>query len=143
MGRIRETLGAVRGAAMVEAAIFYPIMLLSIMFVVYMGINLYDMTAQQAQTHLAVRKAAAEKEGRAQVKIVAGYRPDRYLAAAEARGMTMGEGARFGAKYVMASRNLVYRGGRLVKQPAEASFHGRAWVQGGMTLARMRDLLSS
>jgi uncharacterized protein (UPF0333 family) len=128
---------------MVESAIFFPIIVLSAMFVIYMLINLYSMTALQAHTHVVVRAESAARSGTADIQLGASYTVDRFRRAAEAKGIQMDEGKRFTSTYMEAESSETYVGGRLTRSGGiRVGFYGRSYVIDETKLARLVHTLA-
>jgi hypothetical protein len=123
---------------MVESAIYFPIIVLSAMFVIYMLINLYSMTALQAHTHIAVRSNSSARSGTASIQIGAANQTDRYRQAAEAKGIYMKEGRRFITQFIEATSEETYFGGRMTQSGGiRKAFYGRSYVIDETKAARL------
>jgi hypothetical protein len=113
------------------------------MFVIYMLINLYAMTALQAHTHIAVRSESAARSGTSDIRIGAASRADRFRQAAEAKGVSMNEGKRFLTTFVEARSEETYFGGRLTQRGSiRTAFYGRSYVIDETKLARLAHTLA-
>ena len=102
-----------RGTAIVEAAIFFPIIFLATMFAIYMMINMYSETVFQAKANREVRAASLEKAENASVNIESPYSNDRYRNAAEAVSVGLSEGNENGLVNIYGSGSLNLESGRL------------------------------
>jgi hypothetical protein len=113
-GPAKRIVGRRLGSAMVESAIYFPFIVLGIMFTIYVMIDMYSMAALQAHLHLVVRAESGKLSGVTEIARVgdgAGY--DRYRAAAFAKRVTLGEGRSGRAKTATASASAGYGAGRM------------------------------
>jgi hypothetical protein len=122
---------------MVEAAIFMPIIILGVMFVVYMLINMYQMTALRTHAHLVVRADAAIASGQTVCEIKGTFIPDRYRAAAESKAVETSETQKNGVTCKEASVAEVWKGGLLTRSDLPASYYGRNYVLDDTAKARL------
>ncbi|MDR3225939.1 MAG: hypothetical protein LBT52_06590, partial [Clostridiales Family XIII bacterium] len=60
---IRRVRSARAGSAMVESAIYFPVIVLCIMFVIYVMIDMYSEAALQSHLHLMVRAESGRLSG--------------------------------------------------------------------------------
>ncbi|MDR1778835.1 MAG: hypothetical protein LBR14_03675 [Clostridiales Family XIII bacterium] len=116
------------GTAMVESALYFPLVILCVLFTIYMMIHLYSLTAAQASVHMASRQAAAEDSGVTQIEIQTEGDVDRYRAAAEALPLATEDGKRFAAPYKQTTAEQAYEGGSLVWHAARREITGRWYV---------------
>ena len=129
---------------MVEAAIFYPVIILAVMFVIYTCINMYSMAALQAKVHTQARAAAGLENVKVTASIEGDYENDRYRTRADGKKITISSGGMPGSRYVEASVKENYRGGRLIiGGPAKALFHSRSYVIDDSGAARLLRLIKA
>jgi hypothetical protein len=127
---------------MVESAIYFPLIVLAVMFTIYMLINMYSMTALRANLHILVRSESAAKIGTTDIR-TEDETSDRYRRAAEANTVEMREGRQFAATYVEAESGSTYYGGRLTRRRGiRAECYGRAYLIDETDLARIAHTLS-
>jgi hypothetical protein len=99
---------------MVESALYFPLIVLGIMFTIYVMIDMYSLAALQARLHLSVRAESARLSGVTDAAAVGqGTDYDRYRAAAYAKRIDLGEGRSGGAKTATASTSADYGAGRM------------------------------
>jgi hypothetical protein len=118
-----------RGTAMVEAAVVFPLVIASVMAIIYLMINLYSFTALRASLHVALRAEADAKSGLTEVVIADGRMYDRYRLAAERRGISA-EHHRKGLinPYVAAEESKSYRGNAMIAGGVTRTHYGRFYV---------------
>lgn len=139
---MKGILASKEGSAMVEAAIFYPIITLAAMFVIYTCINMYSMTALQARAHMVVRQAAGSEKGKVSAEASRDYEPDRYMAEAENKKIVISSGGGPLSKSMETMVSDSYEGGRLLGvKRTKARFKSSAYVVDEMTAARLREFL--
>ena len=137
---MKMILASQRGSAMVEAAIFYPIIILAVMFAIYTCVNMYSMAALQADEHIRVRGAAGSAKGKVAAEIRWNQSVDRYRAAAEGKNISIVPGTRSGSRVMEASVEESYEGGRLIRGGrAKAAFHSASYVVDEVWAARLLD----
>lgn len=123
-----NTIKKQNGSAMVEAAIFMPIIILGVMFVIYMLINMYQMTALRTHAHLAIRTNAAEASGKTDCQINGLSIPDRYRAVAESKAVEISETQRNGLTCREGSVTETWKGGLLTYGDRSSSYYGRNYI---------------
>jgi hypothetical protein len=100
---------------MVESAIYFPFIVLAIMFTIYVMIDMYSAASLQARLHLAVRAKSGGMSGVTDVaELGGGTGYDRYRAAAFAKRMKIKEGKVAGTAAAMGSASERYGAGRMV-----------------------------
>jgi hypothetical protein len=100
---------------MVESAIYFPFIVLGIMFTMYVMIDMYSIAALQSHLHLAVRAESGRLSGVTDVAVKgggAGY--DRYRTAAFAKRVKLGAGKSGRNKTATGSVSAKYGAGRMV-----------------------------
>jgi hypothetical protein len=127
--RARKLLGAdTRGASMVEAAIYLPLVILCIMFTIYMMLNMYTSCVSQSDLHIKVRGEADKKMPITAVKISEASGKDRYENAAESSKIEVGDGKGFASTFKEGQRTSNGEGGRLIKTEWKEFQYGRWYV---------------
>ncbi|MDR3071874.1 MAG: hypothetical protein LBU41_00085 [Clostridiales Family XIII bacterium] len=137
--RKMSVLSSCRGTAMVESSLYFPIVILCVIFAVVMMIHLYRQTAVQAKLHLSVREEVMQENENVQKQISDSDFIDRYRAAAESLPFTFAEESHYGAKYVSASTSQQYEGGRLTRAVRKRRFTGRWYLIDEELLIRVAD----
>lgn len=110
---LREALCNNRGSAMVESAIYFPMIILATMFAIYMMINMYSESVFQAKMNMEVRAASMEKMGNASVLVLNLDKGNMYQNAAEANQVNLSEGREDGHTCIYGSGSLNMKSGRL------------------------------
>jgi hypothetical protein len=114
---------------MVEAAIFFPIVIFAIMATLYLLINMYSQTSSQAFMHERLRQQVADRAEIVSVKIDDEFVRDKYRRSAESVGIGITEGQVFGRDYLEARADNRYFGGLLAKSGGyKYEFYGRNYV---------------
>jgi hypothetical protein len=98
---------------MVESAIYFPFIVLGIMFTIYVMIDMYSLAALQAHLHLAVRAESGLVSGVTEVETGGGTDYDRYRAAAFAKRVKIGKGRSGREETVTGSVSDKYGAGRM------------------------------
>jgi hypothetical protein len=98
---------------MVESAIYFPFIVLGIMFTIYVMIDLYSIASLQAHLHLAVRAESGRLSGATDVGVGGGTGYDRYRAAEFARRIKLGEGRSAGTTTATGLASATYGAGRM------------------------------
>jgi hypothetical protein len=99
---------------MVESAIYFPFIVLGIMFTIYVTIDLYSMASLQSRLHLAVRAESGRLSGVTDSGGTgSGSAYDRYRAAAFAKKVKLGEGGSGGGKTATGAVSAKYGAGRM------------------------------
>jgi hypothetical protein len=117
-----------RGASMVEAAIYLPMVILCIMFTIYMMLNMYTSCVSQSDLHIKVRREADKKTAVAAVEINEASGKNRYEAAAESSKTEMSDGSKFAAAFKEGRRTSKGEGGRMIKTTWKEPQYGRWYV---------------
>lgn len=129
------------GSALVESAIYFPLIILCVMFVIVMLINYYSVTALGAHLHMTVRERAGEESGTSELVLVSGGYPDKYREAAESKHLGITD-EKLGLRTVMkAEPKEKYTGGLLTGSVrAKRNFYGRSYVTEEKKIVRLADL---
>ncbi|MDR2132944.1 MAG: hypothetical protein LBP30_06310 [Clostridiales Family XIII bacterium] len=140
----RGARGGKRGTAMVEAAVVFPLVIASVMAVVYLMIDLYCFTALRSHLHVALRAEADAETGLSEVVIADGRVRDRYRAAAERRGISP-EHRRKGLfnPYVAAEESKSYGGNAMIERGVTRKHFGRFYVLDEVSFVRNLSLVTS
>jgi hypothetical protein len=112
-GVIRRSRGR-PGSATVESAIYFPFIVLGIMFTIYVMIDLYSIASLQAHLHLSVRAESCRISGATDVGGIGngtGY--DRYRTAAFAKRIKTGKGRSSNTTTATGSVSAKYGAGRM------------------------------
>jgi hypothetical protein len=126
---------------MVESAIYFPMIILCVMFVIVMLINYYSIAAFDAHLHMSLREKAGEKNGTAELVITTDTAHDHYRAAAEARRISI-KNKKSGLRTVMkAEPKEKYTGGPVTGAVfAKRKITGRSYVTEEQKIVRIADL---
>jgi hypothetical protein len=103
----KELLKSRRGSAMVEGAIYFPIIILSAVFAIIMMINMYSGAAATARLHMQLRAQAGEQTGLTISHVSESAIKDRYGLA------PMKTDDFFGMNFIGAEGKKTYKGGPL------------------------------
>jgi hypothetical protein len=98
---------------MVESAIYFPFIVLGIMFTIYVMIDLYSMASLQSHLHLAVRAQSGKLSGVTDASRAAGGGYDRYREAAFAERVELGQGKASGKATATGKASSRYGAGRM------------------------------
>jgi hypothetical protein len=113
---------------MVESAIYFPFIVLGIMFTIYVMIDMYSIAALQAHLHIAVRAESGRLSGVTDASAASGKTAyDRYRSAAFAKRVTLGEGRAGRAKTATGSVSEKYGAGRMAGS-VKVEKNARAYV---------------
>jgi len=116
------------GSAMVESAIYFPVIVLCIMFVIYVMIDMYSEAALQSHLHLMVRAESGRLSGVTDVNTESGSSGyDRYRAAAFAKRISLSEGKSGSANTAEGAVSAKYGAGRLT-QNVKVHMNARAYA---------------
>ena len=133
----RDLITCRSGSTMVESAIFFPIVILSVMAMLYLLINQYSKVCTAAHIHTYLRQEASSGNNTIQVEIADRFDKDRYRALAEAASVEVHSGRKFGAEYIEGERMLRYFGGRLASKSGYSFTHyGRSYILDEAGIAR-------
>ena len=128
-------------ALLVEAAIFYPIVIFSAMAVMALLLNIYSQTATQAHLHVRLRAEAAEVGDRTQVRLSDAYERDRYRKEAESVSFAVTEAGGPLWKWLEATRAKTYFGGRFTNPAGyETEYYARSYIVNESLTARGLDI---
>jgi hypothetical protein len=109
---------------MVESAIYFPFIVLGIMFTIYVMIDMYSIASLQAHLHLSVRAESGRISGATDVgEFGDGTSYDRYRSTAFAKRIKLGEGRTAKTDTATGSASAKYGAGRMagsVKTEASA-----------------------
>jgi hypothetical protein len=126
---------------MVESAIYFPFIVLGIMFTIYVMIDMYSIASLQAHLHLSVRAESGRLSGATDVGgIGSGTGYDRYRAAAFAKRIKLGEGRSSNASTATGSASAKYGAGRMagsVKKETSARSYAIRETEGLRGVLRM------
>jgi hypothetical protein len=136
--------GGKRGMAMVEAALVFPLVIASVMAVVYLMINLYSFTALRSSLHVTLRAEADAETGLTETVIADGRVYDRYRLAAERRGIRP-EHHRKGLinPYVAAEESKSYKGNAMIRDGVTRTHYGRFYVLDEVSVVRNLALVTA
>jgi hypothetical protein len=141
--RLRKCLAGQRGSTMVESAIVLPVVILSVMAVLYLLINQYTSVCLSSHVHMLLRQEAVEEGNLTEVRIDDAYVRDRYRREAESASIHATRGRRFTAEYLEAEKEKKYFGGRLADSGGYSSYYyGRSYIIDEAKIARTLDRVS-
>jgi hypothetical protein len=103
------------GSTMVESAIYFPFIVLGIMFTIYVMIDMYSIASLQAHLHLSVRAESGRISSVTDVGGIGdgtGY--DRYRSAAFAKRIKLGEGKSSNTATATGAASAKYGAARMV-----------------------------
>jgi hypothetical protein len=126
--RGRGFVGDERGSAMVEAAIVLPLVLASVMAVVYLMLNLYSFTALRSSLHVSLRAEANAETDLTEARVVDGRVYDRYRIAAERRGISFARDRKGLAPYAEAEEFKRYAGNGMISGDVRKRHFGRYYI---------------
>jgi hypothetical protein len=99
---------------MVESAIYFPFIVLGIMFTIYVTIDMYSVAALRSHLHLAVRAESGRLSGVTDISGVGdGSAYDRYRTAAFAKRISLGEGQSHQKRIATGSASGKYEAGSM------------------------------
>ena len=127
---------------MVEAAVIFPLVIASVMALIYLMINLYSFTATQSYLHVELRGESGSQSGLTEREIVGGAAFDRYRAAAERREITIENYNRVLRPYVSAQSLGEYAGNAIAGPSVERAAFGRSYLIDEAELARRAEFIS-
>ena len=134
-----------KGGAMVEAAIFFPIVVFCAMAVMALLLNIYSQTATQAHLHIFIRGEAAAYDDRTQVRLTDAYERDRYRREAESMSFAVSETSNWFLRSLEASYLKKYYGGRFTDPDGyETEYYARSYIinEAGMAF-RIKEVILS
>jgi hypothetical protein len=112
---------------MVESAIYFPIMVLCVMFVIYTMIDMYSIASLRSHLHMDVRAESGRLSGVSDVKVSGGTGYDRYRRAAFAKKISLGAGKSGGAKTAQGTVSAKYGAGRMASN-VKVAMSSRAYA---------------
>jgi hypothetical protein len=99
---------------MVESAIYFPFIVLGIMFTIYVMIDMYSIASLRSHLHLAVRAESGRLSGVTDISSVGnGSAHDRYRVASFAKRIKLGEGRSNMNRTSTGSASAKYVAGRM------------------------------
>ena len=141
--RIFRRENSCKGTALVEAAIFFPIAVFCIMAVLALLLSIYSQTSAQAHLHIRLRAEAAAYGDRTQVRLEDAYTRDRYRRESESLSFAFSETGNVLRKYLEASREVTYYGGRFLNPLGyETEYYARSYIIDEAGTVRIKDLLT-
>jgi hypothetical protein len=113
---------------MVESAIYLPLIVLCVMFVIYVMIDMYSVASLQSHLHIAVRAESGLIAEVTEAKAGQGDSAyDRYRAAAFAKQVKLSEGKSGETQTAQGSVSATYGAGRLASK-AKVGLSARAYA---------------
>ena len=114
-----------KGGVILEAAIFFPIVVFCAMALMALLLNMYSQAATQAQLHVYLRGEAAAYGDRTQVRLTDAQERDLYRRAAESIAFAVVANG----KSLEASRSVKYYGGRFTNPLGyEMEYYARSYI---------------
>jgi hypothetical protein len=133
--------GNKRGTTMVEAAIVFPLVIASVMAVIYLMINLYSFTALRSALHVALRAEVNADTGLTEAGIIDGRVYDRYRRAAERRSISFTRERRnLINPYIAAEEIKTYAGNGMIDGGVSRSHFGRYYILDEVSAVRNLSL---
>ena len=133
-----------KGSTMVESAIILPLVILTMISVVYLFINIYSQASLQANMHILLRHEVATANDLTSVAISDAYERDKYRQVAENKAIDIVEKKRFVNSYLEASTSMEYLGGGLTRGSVyKMKYYGRFYKIDEAKGVRIRDLGTS
>jgi hypothetical protein len=127
---------------MVEAAIVFPLVIASVMALIYIMINLYCFTAVQSALHIELRGESGRNTGLTEIELTDGYARDRYRAAAERRSFSIDERKKVIRPYIEAESTDTYEGNAMSGPGVERTVYGRYYLIDEGKLIRNLSMVS-
>ena len=131
------------GTAMVDAAILMPLVLLSVMAMIYLLINIYSSVSLQSHMHILLREESGVKSNMVKYEIIDAYKRDRIRAQAESCNIEVTEKSHLLDKYVEANMNVYYTTNSLMNRKPKVNTYGRSYIFRESDIVRFRDIVSS
>lgn len=136
MNILKEKLNNNKGTTMVEAAIILPLVILSVMALIYLLINIYSTVALQSHMHLLVREESNVKSGMTKCEIADGYKRDRIRKKAESMNIKL----ETKANKVWANKNVVYKANMIIKKAPKVGHYGRSYIYNESDIVRLSKI---
>lgn len=127
---------------MVEAAIVLPLVILSIMAMIYLLINIYSTVSLQSHMHLLLREESGARSGMVEYEIVDDYRRDKIRRKAESKKINIAEKGMLLSRHVEAQKDSVYTTNMLIKKAPEVRTYGRSFVLKESDIVRFGKIVS-
>lgn len=124
-----------KGTTMVEAAIVLPLVILSVMALIYLLINIYSTVALQSHMHLLLREESSIKSGMSRYEITDGYKRDKIRRKAESTNIELDSSL----TQVSAQKNVVYKTNMIIKKAPKVKNYGRSYINRESTIVRLRS----
>ncbi|MDR0886060.1 MAG: hypothetical protein LBN22_06855 [Clostridiales Family XIII bacterium] len=99
---------------MIESAIMYPIVILTMMALIYFSINEYACMSQKNDMHVKLRAQSYEDVGTVTSSMNASYIPDKYRQASESKTLDITKSSKLGADVYQASMTRQFMSGQLL-----------------------------
>lgn len=128
---------------MVEAAIVLPLVMLSVMAMIYLLINIYSTVSLQSHMHLLLREESGTKSGMVKYEIVDDYKRDKIRRKAESAKIGMNEKHSGLSKYVEAQRDSVYTTNMIINKSPKIRSYGRSFVYNESDIVRFKSVVST
>ena len=131
-----------KGTTMVEAAVVMPLVILSIMALIYLLLNIYSTVALQSHIHLLLREESGMKSTMVKYEIIDDYKRDKIRMKAEAANIGITEGGGLLASYVEAQKDSVYTTNMLIRKKIKVGSYGRSYVYNESDIVRYKEIVS-
>lgn len=125
-----------KGTTMVEAAIILPLVILSVMALIYLLINIYSTVALQSHMHLLIREESSVKSGTSRYEITDGYKRDKIRRKAESTNIDLVTSL----TQVSAQKEVVYKRNMIIKKSPKVGSYGRSYINRESEIARLSKI---
>lgn len=127
---------------MVEAAIILPLVILSVMAMIYLLINIYSTVALQSHMHILLREESGLKSGMVKYEIVDGHKRDKIRKKAEASQIDISSHRQIPFEVLEAQKTSVYTTNMIIKKAPRKKTYGKSFVYNESDIVRFKRIVS-
>ena len=130
------------GTTMVEAAVVMPLVILSVMAMIYLLINIYSTVSLQSHMHLLLREESGIKSNMTEHEIFDEYKRDKIRRKAESAKIRIISKRKGLSEYVEAQKDSVYITNMMINSAPKVRSYGKSFVYNESDIVRFKSIVT-
>jgi hypothetical protein len=132
-----------RGTALVDAVIVIPLVILSVMAIIYLLLNIYSTVSLQSHMHILLREESGIKSGMVKYEIEDGYKRDSIRRKAELTQILLEHRNNILSDYVEAEKTSTYTTNMMISRKPTVRTYGRSYINNESKIVRFKEVVKA
>ncbi len=128
---------------MVEAAIVLPLVILSVMAMIYLLINIYSTVSLQSYTHILLREESGRKSETLEYDTENGQRRDKIRSRAETSNIDIIYNNGLMSDYVEGKKTSLYTVNMFIEKRPKVKTYGKSFVYREADIVRFKQIVAN